>query len=95
LRLRLGINFYKVIVGVIFSLTWAKVMYIIWQQPSYLTFVWFYLVVGSVILKWVLFTIIDRIHFRIRLRNLHRELEESDRRIEKISKPYPGNNNDA
>ena len=83
---KLGINFYKVVVGVCFSLLWARVMYLIWEQPSYLTFIWFYIVIGSIILKWVLFVIIDRINLRIRLKALRRELDESERRINEISK---------
>ncbi len=82
---RLNINFCKVVVGVCFSLLWARVMYIIWEQPSYLTFIWFYLVIGSVILKWVLFTVIDRIHFRLRLKALKKELDESARRVNEAS----------
>jgi len=83
---RLDVNFYKVVVGVCFSLLWARVMYIIWEEPSYLTFIWFYIVIGSVILKWVLFVIIDRIHLRLRIKALRRELDESERRIEEIYK---------
>ena len=83
---RLSVNFYKVVVGVCFSLIWARVMYLIWEQPSYLTFIWFYIVIGSVLLKWVLFVIIDRIHLRRRLKALRRELDESERRISEISK---------
>ncbi len=77
---QIGINFWKVIVGVAFSLLWARVMYLIWQHPSYLTFVWFYLVIGSVILKWVLFELIDRIALKARIANLKRELDEADKR---------------
>ena len=83
---RLDVNFYKVVVGVCFSLLWARVMYLIWEQPSYLTFIWFYIVIGSVILKWVLFVIIDRINIRLRIRALRRELDESERRIDEIYK---------
>ncbi len=82
---RLNVNFYKVVVGVCFSLLWARVMYVIWEQPSYLTFIWFYLVIGSVIVKWVLFTIIDRIHLRLRLKALKKELDESERRVNEAS----------
>ena len=82
---RLNVNFYKVVVGVCFSLLWARVMYSIWEQPSFLTFIWFYLVIGSVILKWVLFTIIDRIHLRLRLKALKKELDESERRVSEAS----------
>jgi hypothetical protein len=78
---RLGVNFYKVVFGVAFSLLWAKVMYTIWRQPSYITFVWFYLALGSILLKWVFFEIIDRIHTKIRLRAVRRELEESELRV--------------
>jgi len=56
---KLDINFYKVVIGVGFSLLWARVMYLVWQQPSFTNFVWFYLLVGSVILKWVIFEIVD------------------------------------
>jgi hypothetical protein len=83
---KLGVNFYKIVVGVCFSLLWARVMYLIWEQPSYLTFIWFYIVIGSILLKWVLFVIIDRIHLRIRLKALRRELDESERRVNEILK---------
>jgi hypothetical protein len=83
---KLGVNFYKIVVGVCFSLLWARVMYLIWEQPSYLTFIWFYTVIGSILLKWVLFVIIDRIHIRIRLKALRKELDESERRINEILK---------
>ena len=90
---RLDVNFYKVVVGVCFSLLWARVMYLIWEQPSYLTFIWFYIVIGSVILKWVLFVIIDRIHLRLRIKALKRELDESERRIDEIYKNQGNSNN--
>ena len=83
---KLDVNFYKVVVGVCFSLLWARIMYLVWEQPSYSTFIWFYIVIGSILLKWVLFVIIDRIHLRIRLKALRRELDESERRINEISK---------
>ena len=83
---KLSVNFYKVVVGVCFSLIWARVMYLIWEQPSYLTFIWFYIIIGSVILKWVLFVIIDRIHLRMRLKALRKELDEAERRMSEISK---------
>ncbi len=78
---RLDINFYKVIVGVGFSLLWARIMYHIWDQPSFITFIWFYLGVGSVLLKWVLFVIMDRITTRVRVRVVKRELERSSKRV--------------
>ena len=61
---RLDTNFYKVIFGVAFSMAWARVMYAIWNQPSYITFIWFYLGLGSMLLKWVFFEIIDRLRTR-------------------------------
>lgn len=90
---RLDVNFYKVVVGVCFSLLWARVMYLIWEQPSYLTFIWFYIVIGSVILKWVLFVVIDRIHLRLRIKALKRELDESERRVDEIYKNQGNSNN--
>ena len=78
---KLGINFCKVLAGVGFSLLWARVMYSLWEHPDYITFIWFYLVIGSVILKWVIFTIIDRIHLKIKVKSLLRELDESERRV--------------
>jgi len=78
----LSTNFYKVVFGVAFSLLWARIMYAIWEQPSYLTFIWFYLGVGSLLLKWVFFEIIDRIRIRITMRSVQRELEEADTRVE-------------
>ena len=82
---RLNINLIKVIAGVLFSLIWAKVLYTIWKQPDYLTFVWFYLIIGSVILKWILFWIIDRVYLHFRLRALKMELDESLKKVEKLS----------
>ena len=86
---RLDINFYKVIIGVGFSVLWARVMYLIWQQPSYVTFVWFYLLIGSVILKWVIFEIVDRIHVKLRIRAVSEELDESSTRVQEASKVAP------
>ena len=83
---RLDLNFYKVIVGVSFSLLWAKVMYLLWDQPSYITFIWFYLGIGSIVLKWVLFGIMDRIHTNIRLRAVKKELDQSTTRVEEAGK---------
>jgi hypothetical protein len=75
-----NINLYKVVVGIAFSLLWARVMYSIWSQPSFVTFMWFYLGIGSVLLKWVLFEIVDRINLRVRIRSMERELDEAQRR---------------
>lgn len=83
---RIGVNFYKVVLGVSFSLLWARIMYLLWSQPSYITFIWFYLAIGSIILKWVIFEIIDRIHLKIRLRAVRRELDESDMRVREATK---------
>jgi hypothetical protein len=74
------INFYKLLAGVVFSLLWGHVMYSIWDQPSYVTFVWLYLGIGSMLLKWVLFEIIDRVNLRITIRNMEKELDEAERR---------------
>ncbi len=84
--LRLGINFYKVLFGVGFSLLWARVMYMVWQQPSFITFIWFYLVIGSLLLKWVFFELIDRIDKLLKLRAIKKELKESDTRIQQVIK---------
>ncbi len=83
--LKLGVNFYKVIVGVCFSLVWARVMYIIWDQPSYITFIWFYIVIGSILLKWVFFVIIDRINMKMKLKAVRRELDQSTMRVHEAS----------
>jgi hypothetical protein len=83
IRVRLpeaNINLYKVLVGVGFSLVWARVMYAIWSKPSYVTFIWFYLGVGSMLLKWALFEIVDRVSLRVRIRNMQKELDEAERR---------------
>ncbi len=85
-RLSLNINLFKVSFGVAFSLVWARVMYLLWQEPSYITFIWFYLGIGSVLLKWVFFEIIDRIHKRIKLGSVRKELEQSDTRVQEASK---------
>ncbi|MBI2934509.1 MAG: phosphate signaling complex protein PhoU [Chloroflexi bacterium] len=74
-------NLYKVITGVAFSLAWASVMYMLWPQPSYLVFLWFYLGIGSIVLKWVFFEIIDRINTSLRLKRIRQELEESQVRV--------------
>ena len=79
-----SINFYKVLVGIGFSLLWARVMYFIWSHPSFVTFVWFYLGLGSMLLKWALFEIIDRVNFIIRIRNMERELDEAERRLNQV-----------
>jgi hypothetical protein len=81
-----NINLYKVVVGIAFSLLWARVMYFIWSQPSYVTFIWFYLVIGSALLKWVLFEIIDRIDLRVRIKSMERELDEARRRRREVEK---------
>jgi hypothetical protein len=81
---KVNINFYKVVVGVVFSLLWARVMYFIWSNPSYVIFVWFYLGIGSMVLKWVIFEIIDRINLRVSVRNLERELDEAERRRREV-----------
>ena len=83
---RISVNFYKAVLGVGFSLGWARVMYALWDQPSYTTFIWFYLAIGGVLLKWVIFEIIDRIHLNIRLRTVRRELEESNMRVREAEK---------
>ena len=83
---RISVNFYKVVLGVAFSLLWARVMYLLWHQPSYATFIWFYLAIGSILLKWVFFEIIDRIHLKIRLRAVRRELDESNMRVREATK---------
>ncbi|HXY74300.1 MAG TPA: phosphate signaling complex protein PhoU [Dehalococcoidales bacterium] len=76
-----GINFLKIIVGVIFSLAWGRIMYLIWPQPPYLTFVLFYLLAGSVIIKWVFFEIIDRANQKFKLKSVSREIEASNNRV--------------
>jgi phosphate transport system protein len=78
---RLDVNFYKVVVGVAFSLVWARVMYLVWQQPSFITFMWFYLLIGSVILKWVIFNIVDRVHLKLRIKAVSGELEQASSRV--------------
>jgi len=83
---RVGLNFYKVLIGVAFSLLWAKVMYVIWQQPSYITFVWFYLGLGSILVKWVFFEIIDRVHKRARLKAVEKQLAQSETRVQQVRK---------
>lgn len=83
---RLGVNFFKAAAGIIFSLLWARVMYFIWEQPSYLTFVWFYLGIGSLLLKWMLFEIVDRLALRWRVRSLKKELDEADMRLRRMER---------
>jgi len=83
---RFDINFYKVVTGVVFSLLWARLMYLIWSEPSFITFIWFYLGIGSVLLKWVIFKIIDKVNTAIKLRKTRRELEQAHRRVQEASK---------
>ena len=83
---KLDINFYKVVIGVGFSLLWARVMYLVWQQPSFITFVWFYLLIGSVILKWVIFEIVDRIHLKVRVKAVSGELDAASTRVHQATK---------
>ncbi|MDP2719737.1 MAG: phosphate signaling complex protein PhoU [Dehalococcoidia bacterium] len=64
-----------------FSLGWARVMYFIWPQPSFLTFLWFYLAIGGIVLKWVIFEVLDRVNLKLRLRGVKRELDESRKRV--------------
>ncbi|MBI4329904.1 MAG: phosphate signaling complex protein PhoU [Chloroflexi bacterium] len=88
---RLTLNLFKVVTGVLFSLLWASVMYMVWPQPSYVTFLWFYLGAGSIVLKWIIFEVIDRIQARLQLRGLARELELSRTRVQEAAaeKPLP------
>jgi phosphate transport system protein len=83
---RLDVNFYKVVIGVGFSLLWARVMYLVWQQPTFITFVWFYLLIGSVILKWVIFKIVDWVHLKIRIKAVSGELDEASTRVHEATK---------
>ncbi len=79
-----NVNLYKVIVGIGFSLLWARVMYFIWAQPSFVTFVWFYFGIGSTLMKWGLFEIVDRVNLRVRIRNMEKELDEAERRRDEV-----------
>jgi phosphate transport system protein len=83
---KLDVNFFKVVTGVCFSLLWARVMYLIWDQPSFITFIWFYLGIGSVLLKWVIFKIIDMINTGIILKKTRKELEQSAIRVREAGK---------
>jgi phosphate transport system protein len=83
---RLDINFVKVVVGVVFSLIWGQLMYFIWKNPSFLIFIWFYLGIGSVVLKWVIFFVIDKIHTRLRVRAVKMELAQSTARVENLER---------
>jgi uncharacterized protein YacL len=83
---KISINLYKVVIGVCFSLIWARIMYTIWEQPPFLTFVWFYLIVGSIILKWIIFEIVDRIQRKKMIRDMRNEVDESNRRVKEIRK---------
>jgi phosphate transport system protein len=86
---RVDVNFYKVVIGVAFSLVWARVMYLVWQQPSFMTFMWFYLLIGSVILKWVIFNIVDRVYLKLRIKAVSGELEQASTRVhEAVSGEY-------
>ncbi|MBN1191459.1 MAG: phosphate signaling complex protein PhoU [Dehalococcoidales bacterium] len=88
-EIKIGVNFIKIVVGVVFSLIWGQVMYLVWPQPSYLVFVLFYLIAGSVIIKWVFFEIIDRVSLRARLKAISQEIDESGLRVhEAIESSY-------
>ncbi len=83
-KIKFDVNFFKVTLGVIFSLIWGRTMYLIWPQPSYIIFLLFYLLAGSVLLKWVFFEIIDRIYLRVRLKSVVKEIDESGTRVRKV-----------
>jgi phosphate transport system protein len=82
---RMSTNFYKVAFGVAFSMAWARAMYAIWNKPSYLTFIWFYLGIGSMLLKWVFFEIIDRLRVNVTVKSVKKELEEADIRVQQTT----------
>jgi phosphate transport system protein len=81
---RLDVNFFKLVIGVGFSLLWGQVMYLLWAEPPYLTFVWFYLIVGSVLLKWVIYKGVDMVHLRLRVRAVKEELDASSQRVHEV-----------
>lgn len=83
---RIDINFFKLVIGVLFSLLWGQVMYLLWTEPPFLTFVWFYLIVGSVILKWVIYKAIDVVQLRLRVRSVKEELDASSRRVHGVTR---------
>jgi len=55
-------NFDKIAIGTPFLLLWGSVMYWGWDEPSFVVFLLFYLLLGNVILKWVIFELIDHFH---------------------------------
>ncbi|MFA5628767.1 MAG: phosphate signaling complex protein PhoU [Dehalococcoidales bacterium] len=81
LKIKLDINFMKVVLGVVFSLVWSWIMYLIWPQPPYIIFVLFYLVAGSIVIKWIFFEIIDRVTLKFRLKAVSKEIDESGTRV--------------
>jgi phosphate transport system protein len=85
-RIKLDVNFLKITLGVVFSLIWGQVMYLLWPQPPYIIFVLFYLIAGSVLIKWVFFEIIDQIHLRVNLKAIGRSIDESDMRVREAIK---------
>jgi len=63
-RLLMNKNLHKISVGTPWLLLWGSVMYWIWDEPTFVAFLLFYLLVGNVILKWILFELVDHFHVR-------------------------------
>jgi len=57
-------NFHKIAVGTPWLLLWGSIMYWIWGDPSFVVFLLFYLLLGNVILKWIIFELIDHFHVK-------------------------------
>ena len=63
-RILVNKNLHKISVGTPFLLLWGALMYELWDEPSFVTFILFYLLLGNVVLKWTLFELVDHLHIR-------------------------------
>ena len=63
-KLLMNKNLHKIAVGTPWLLLWGSVMYWLWDEPDFVHFVLFYLLLGNVILKWILFELVDHFHLR-------------------------------
>jgi len=58
-------NLHKILVGTPWLLGWGSLMYWLWDEPSFAVFVLFYLLLGNMILKWILFELVDHVHIKL------------------------------
>jgi len=63
-RILMNKNLHKISIGTPYLLLWGSLMYWLWDEPSFVTFVLFYLLLGNVVLKWIIFELVDHLHIR-------------------------------